>query len=420
MGRTADQTHPIFRLRPLTMALLMLCLAAFAAFMAVAYQQRPDHGWNPSDFDIFHLAGQTVWLGSFGDAYRSEAFFALQSETSTVPSTMPWTYPPQFGLVAATLAVLPVWLAYLVFTSASLGAYLLLLRRIAGPHFPTLVLTLLPVLMVGIWTGQNGFLTGSLVGLFALLALRGSARAGLPLGLMVIKPHLAVGLGILLLLSRRWGWLVQAVGVTAGTALLATLAFGAGIWPAFLDGVRESKALLAEGSYSLHRMTSAYSVLRSLDIDAQVALGLHLGLALCGLAMVQVVVVRRWQLRRVLAVATLSSQMVSPYIYDYDMTLLGVALALAAPDFAAVARRLFPLALVLTWFACLYAYASGWATYRRYLDQAGVGWEERPPALSGLAVLALIVLLLAVMHRAQRGEEGSRPRQPSLAGAAGP
>lgn len=414
MATTTDPIRPLFRLSLLTLLVLGIYLAAFVGAVAMARHYIGTlETRNLADFDIFHLAGGLAWEGALDAAYRSREFFALQAEVAGTRGFMTWSYPPQFGLVAAALALMPAWLAFLAFTGVTLAAYLVLLGRIAGAHLPAVLLTLLPVVAIGVLTGQNGFLTGSLVGLFALLARRGARGAGLPLGLMVIKPHLALGLGLYLLLSRRWRWTAQALAVVAGSALLCTLLFGLRVWPAFLEGMAESKAVLAAGSYSLHRMTSAYALLRSLGLGPDLALGLHLAVALGALALVGAAVGRGWAAERALACATLASLLVSPYVHDYDLTILGVALALMARDLAAApARRLFPLVLGLAWGAAFYTYGTGWVVHRSFVAGADLALENRPPALGGLAALALVLLLVLILHRAQRQEDRGRSRGP--------
>ncbi|MCF7778982.1 DUF2029 domain-containing protein, partial [Sulfitobacter sp. M220] len=102
--------------------------------------------------------------------------------------------------------------------------------------FHTILVLFLPLTMLIIRSGQNSFLTGGLIGLTCLLALRQSRWSGVPLGLMAIKPHLALGVGIWSLLDRRWGMAVQSFAVISIFAALATLVFGTGIWAAAFGG----------------------------------------------------------------------------------------------------------------------------------------------------------------------------------------
>lgn len=313
------------------LAVLILICSATIAYTALQLHDPALLGLEPlaTDLTTFHIVGMMAWGGDLPDAYSAEQLFRHQREVNEGANAMPWSYPPPFGLAAAALAAMPLPLAYLAFVAGSLAAYLLVLRRLAGEGFPMLVLMMMPVLMVNIRSGQNGFLTGALVGLLALLCLRGSPRAGLPLGLMAMKPHLGIALALLLLLTRRWRWLGQAVAVAAAAALASTLAFGPAVWPAFLGGAEAAAGFLEAGAYRFYRMTSAYAAARSFGLASDPAFALQAAVALGALAAVAMAVAERWALRRLLALAAMATPMVSPYSYDYDLTIFGVGLALA-------------------------------------------------------------------------------------------
>lgn len=415
MSDSDEPVAPILRMRPVTMAVLLVMLSSWVLLVASAFRLKHMGEVRPSliDFDIFHIVGRMYWQGTLETAYRFELFKAHQGVLSDGTAQMPWTYPPPFGLVAAGLALLPVWGAHLLFVSTTLAAYLLVLRRLAGEHFHGVFLGVLPLLCLNVLTGQNGLLTGALVGLFALLSLRRPGGGGVPLGLMIVKPHLALGLGVFLVLSRRWATLAVAVAAAAGAALLSTLAFGPGIWGAFLHGVEESGAFLEQGLYPLQRMTSIYAGLRSFGIDPRVAFGVHAAVALGALAMVQLAVAQGWRAERVLAVAMLATLLVSPYNYDYDLPILGVALALVLRTLGDPwSRRRFPLAFALTLFVGTYPLVVSLhfetEFVRSYLALAG-----EPYALAAFAYLGLAVLLFAMMWKEERTGV-ARARHPVL------
>lgn len=399
-----DSAMPFLDLRPATVAALITLALALLAWKTLHFLDPALAGQAPrlTDFDVIHLAGRLAWEGRLGEAYAAEAFAPLQERLGGGGSFMPWTYPPPFDLLAAVLALMPVWLAYAAFTLPTFGAFLLVLRRLSGGRFPLALLAVLPVVYITIRCGQNGFLSAALIGSFALLALRGSRWAGLPLGLMVVKPHLALGLGLYLLLSRRWGWALQAAAVAALACLLSLLAFGPGAWAAFLGALRESKAFLESGTYPLYRMSSLYAGLRSLGLDPGVALAGQLMGCAGGMGMIAVAVLRRWRADRALAAAILGSLTVSPYLYDYDLAVLGIALALIAPDLVAHWPRRTALALLtLGWIAGGYGFL-GTAVVDA-LHVPGATGEARPVALGAFALAALIPALLASLWKAERG-----------------
>lgn len=202
-----------------------------------------------------------------------------------------------------------------------------MLRRIAGSYLSGVVLAIMPVIILNLRTGQNGFLTGALVGAFLLAFLERRPGAGVPLGLMIIKPHLNVGAALLALLELRWSTLFCAAAVVLTALIVPTLIFGTDVWFAFVAGVRESSGFLAEGYYPLFRMTSLYASFRSFGFSANTSLILHGA----GALLVTVIFIRLWRSglepRLLAAAACITSLFVSPYNYDYDLTILGVAIA---------------------------------------------------------------------------------------------
>lgn len=175
-----------------------------------------------ADFKVFHLVGGMVWSGEVGEAYYAETMIPLERALSGENIFLPWTYPPPFDLVVAPLGLLPLWLAYLAFIGPTLALYLLVLRRIGGAHASLALVATFPAICIMISCGQNGFLTGGLVGLACLLLLRQDDRralwSGIPLGLMMIKPHLAVCLALHVLASRRWRVAAFAVAISSSPA----------------------------------------------------------------------------------------------------------------------------------------------------------------------------------------------------------
>lgn len=350
-----------------------------------------------SDFDILHIAGRMVWRGDIADAYHLPALLRVQQELTGQQDFLPWAYPPPFNLVVAVLATLPVSLAYLLFTGTTLAAFLFVLRRIAGPLFPALLIALFPVLFITVTCGQNGFLTGALIGLTCLGLVHGRAMAGLPLGLMVIKPHLAVGVAVCALAMRRWACLAVAA-VTAGlAAALATAVLGPAIWPAFLRGADEASANLAAGLYPLFRMISVYAALRSLDLPAAVALAAQAVTAVTALGFVLLALRRGVPRRQVVGLAVVAGLLVSPYAYDYDLSLYGIGLALLLPDLLDRASRREQAALLgLGWVTSGYGFVAG--TINEHLVAASA---EPPVALSlpGPFLLILLALMWHVLRR---------------------
>jgi hypothetical protein len=314
---------------------------------------------------------------------------------------LPWTYPPPFNLVLAPLGLLPLGVAYVLFVGATAAAYLLVLRRIAGAHLPLVLMAILPVLVVNLSCGQNGFLSGALLGAAALLLMAQKSLAGIPVGLMVIKPHMAVPFA--LLAFGRWRFAGVALGLALALCLAATAAFGPGIWAAFLGGVSEAKTFLAEGQYLLFRMISAYATARSFGLPAGVALAAQIISAALALGLVAQALARGRPLREALGLAALAAPFISPYAYDYDLTIFGIGLALLMPALAARASRAELIRLTVL---SAIASGTGMATNTQHelvFGRGPVDPSQLPPSLSFLLLAPLVGLIWTTLRRAPRG-----------------
>lgn len=347
------------------------------------------------DFDAFYIAGQMIWEGRLAEAYDPAVMMARQSLHAEGQIFMPWSYPPPFNLVAAVLPFGSRGLSYGLFIGLTLACYLLVLRKLAGPWLTGVLLATLPGLAVEVRTGQNGLLTGALAGVFCLLLLREKRSAGAALGLMVLKPHLAVGLGVLTLLQRRWSVLALGFAVVGAACLLSTLLLGAEVWPAFFEGARLAKINMAAGIYPLYRMTSVYATLFSLGLSAQLALALHVCGTLLAFGSILVALRRNWPPARALGVTMLATLAFSPYNYDYDMTILTLGLALLAPDLMRHSLPWERFALLAAAWLC-----TGWGMLLRNVK--GDSYDSVWLSLGGLGFVLTCALCWRILLRIPR------------------
>lgn len=354
-----------------------------------------------NDFDAFNIAGRLALEGKAEQAYSAPLLFEAQKRMIGQSEFMPWAYPPQFTVIAMGLALLPVGLAYCLFTGLTLALYVLVLSRIAGPLLPGVVVAMLMTFVVLIRTGQNGFLTGALIGWFILAFDKRKASAGVQLGLMIIKPHLAAGIALLGLLGKRFAALAIAAVVVVVTSLLATAILGAGIWKAFMNAAREATTLLAAGHYPLFRMTSIYACLRSFGLDAETALTFHAIGAVAAVLAIIGLWFKAKSPRLVMAGTMVGSLFISPYNYDYDLSILGLAIALVLPDLLARTRSWEMVLLCgLTWLT------TGWGilVYSIVLlggrtDPAGIGNDTVYWSFPAIGLTILVVAAARILRR---------------------
>lgn len=148
----------------------------------------------PASFDFidFFRAAQSAFNGTLAREYRI-------------------IYPPQFAFFLAPLGSLSFGMAYAVFIIPAAALYVWLLSRLSRDRvLLLLLLSIIPIEIV-IHSGQNGLITGTLVALASIGIVRQRWWAGVPLGLLIIKPHLAIAIGLYVILSRSWRTAIAAI-----------------------------------------------------------------------------------------------------------------------------------------------------------------------------------------------------------------
>ena len=214
---------------------------------------------------------------------------------------------------------------------------------------------------------------------------------------MVIKPHLAVAFAVYTLVNRRWGAAFVAALTVTVTSVLATVVLGPNVWIAFFDGVKEARVFLEQGFYPLFRMVSPFAAALTFGFSAFTAMIAQALVA--SLALIAVVVAsRRFSLRQSLGVTAIASLLISPYAYDYDLPILGIAFALLLPDLTRLGTDRERLVLYgLSLFACGFSIG-------QLARSSSSGTVEGPMSLS-LSGLALVAIL-GVTWRILRRDEG--------------
>ncbi|HEY0202727.1 MAG TPA: glycosyltransferase family 87 protein [Acetobacteraceae bacterium] len=317
---------------------LLLTIAAVAcAFTPLDDLYKMATAPEPLYPDFFGLwtFGRYLLSHAPGSIYDGHGLLDYQVGLGVRPgSDYPFHYPPWILLLLAPFGALPYPIA--------LGAWLLLtfaayVAALAAWRWPWPVLGLLltaPATAVCAIVGQNGFATGALLlGGLRLLRVR-PLLAGALLGSMVIKPQLAVMVPFVLLLGKHWRAMAGACLSVAVLTLAATLAFGPGIWGAWLDYMRGHAAALSEGhQVLLEMMPTVTSAVLLLGGGTTTARLIQVAAVLAGLLAV-------WRVRaddgpESLAAVTLATILATPYAFHYDLpAVTGALLAVIAARMA--------------------------------------------------------------------------------------
>jgi alpha-1,2-mannosyltransferase len=282
-----------------------------------------------TDFVSFYAAGKLALAGTPALAYSQVAHAAAEA-AATAPGIAYqfFFYPPIYLFVCVPLALLPYMVGFVLFQVATLGAWLLVMRRImqeAGWAWCLPVLAY-PAVFWTLGLGQNSFLTAALLGAMTLLLDERPIVAGVVLGLLCYKPHLALLAPVALAAGGRWRTLSAAAATVVALVCLSVALFGLDTWSDYLTAFAGSQTVYETGRVDLAGFITPYGAARVLGVGAGAARVLQ------GVASLLVAVAVAWIWRRDPGPAERSAALAAgillsvPLALVYDLMLLTVAI----------------------------------------------------------------------------------------------
>lgn len=289
------------------------------------------------DFLNVYAAGRMVNEGRPAAVYDWPQHAAVETEVLPHAGYYGWHYPPPFLALAAPLARLPYLGALAVYSALTLVLYglsvlVLLDERGWRLRGDALVLTLaFPAAFINFGHGQNGFLTAALLtGGLGLLDRR-PWLAGVLIGLLAYKPQFGLLIPVALLAAGAWAAIAAAAVTVLATAALSAWVFGLDAWFAFVQSWQLTRTVILEqGATGWEKIVSLFSAARGLGAPLAVAYGVQaLGAVLAALA-VALLWYRSADHRLRIASLALALPLGTPYVLDYDLTVLLPAIAALA------------------------------------------------------------------------------------------
>ncbi len=312
---------------------ILLAFAHAAALAALLFMSRTgvDARGEPlgSDFVSFWSAGRLAWQGHAAAAYDPAAHHA--AEQAFFGASLGWYaffYPPIFLLLCAPLGALPYFAALALWLTGTAAALAAALRALSPRLVTPLTLAAFPAVFTTIGHGQNAFLTAAVFACAALWLDRRPALAGALLGGIAFKPQLALLLPMALMLTGRWRALAAMTGTAAALAGGSALIFGLDAWTAFLAEIPMSRATLEQGLVDPAKMQSVFAAVRVLGGGVGLAYAAQ-GAAAAG-ALVALARARPRDGRALVALAATLTCLTTPFLLDYDLTLLIVPVVVLA------------------------------------------------------------------------------------------
>jgi hypothetical protein len=199
-----------------------------------------------TDHVQYYVVGRLVAEGHAEQVYDQGVMSARQAEEGgpAWKGWLPFRYPPFYAVCFSLTSRLPYEASWALWTAASLLALVAagwaLGVRPLGLWLGW-ALCFFPV-FAAVSYGQNSLLSLALLALtFALLRRARPVAAGLVAGLLLYKPQLLLGVGVVWLLDRRRGW-PALLGLAATGAVLAGLTFW--LMPEAVEAYRKALGLI--------------------------------------------------------------------------------------------------------------------------------------------------------------------------------
>ncbi|MGA7579093.1 MAG: glycosyltransferase family 87 protein [Desulfobaccales bacterium] len=322
--------------RATVIAGVILAAVALVAYIGIVHAAwnfatltTPDQRPLAPDFANFWSAAKLARSGKAAAAYDLDRLYQVEEQVFGTHSRYGsgWYYPPTFLLAVLPLGWLPYVPALLIWLTVTMALYSLVWSRLCTHPILIPLFFLFPAMFHNFLIGQNGFLTGALLG-GGLMILDGWPLAGGCLfGLMTYKPQLVILVFPALLLARRWKALSAAVATSLLLILISVAVFGYQLWFTYFQAMALPMREVAMGSAPWRIMPTFFVAVRAAGGGVTAAYLVQ------GLVMLAVAAGVAWVWRQPAAplasrgtVLILGVLLFTPYEFDYDLVILALAL----------------------------------------------------------------------------------------------
>ncbi|HEX4198638.1 MAG TPA: glycosyltransferase family 87 protein [Caulobacteraceae bacterium] len=290
-----------------------------------------------TDWMVFHGAARSFLGGHLAILFDGDRFTSFLNQSYAKQLTMklpfrPWVYPPSYLLLVLPFGLLEFMVSYVVFqlaTAAALGASVVASAgRDRATAFVIAGAALLsPAAAFNAASGQNAFLIAALLIAGVRLMRDRPMLAGVVLGLLSIKPQLAIMAPIALIAARQWRTLFAAAATAFALTAASALVIGPEPWIIWLQQTLAN--LVAPGAkwteYGRMWGDSVWTCAVLLGAPPMLASILQLAATLFSTVAVAVAFHRPFSQPVRIAVLLAATCLAAPYWSPYDAVLLALA-----------------------------------------------------------------------------------------------
>ena len=193
----------------------------------------------------------------------------------------------------------------------------------------TAMVAVSPAVLGNFFHGQAGTLfAAALISALYLLHRRPYA-AGVLLGLVTVKPHLAVVVVFIVLATGNWRAIIAGSATMLVIIAASVVMFGTQPWVNYFTVIMHEQSVFIREMKLAYRQffVTPYGTLRSVGLGMYAALVIQAGLSIAAIGAALAVWLRSNDLSLKVLAAGLATVIASPYLNNYDMTIVVLGLA---------------------------------------------------------------------------------------------
>ena len=308
----------------------VLFFAIYAQRIWAEYgNQTPGHPPRFVDFFAIWSYAKLASMHPAAELYNSALLHARQVSLGMDPRDQtPFPYPATFLFMLWPLSLLPYGFAYLVWVAGTLALFVWAVVATCS-RLPLCVLGAIvaPATTLTIVGGQSGFLAAALMIAGVRLAGSRPILGGILIGLLSYKPQLGLLVPIAFVAAGWWLAFAAACATAIGLAVVATLAFGWAVWPAWVAMLPAYAEMFDRFTATLRYRPTVMANLQMAGFTLPVAKGVQ-AIATLGVAILVWRCFRRYPGRLAAAALLVGTFLATPHAFFYDLPVVTGALAL--------------------------------------------------------------------------------------------
>ncbi|WP_420483491.1 glycosyltransferase family 87 protein [Burkholderia cepacia] len=362
-----------------------------------------------SGFTVFWSASHLMRHGSPWQVYDVPAFSRALADLFPITAGhafLPWLYPPSYLLVVAPFSLLPYAIGYPLFIALGIVLLGVSTWRVSGlaatpgaKRIGWLALLASPGVLVTATYGQNAMLTATCAALAVHFVDRRPVLAGFFMGLLSVKPQLALLFPFVLIAARAWRAFAWAAAFATAFTALGIATGGIESLHLFMQNAGALRSLIIEhGVPFWFASPTPFAAFRLAGLSPALAYVGQAGIAAVAIAAACFVWHRHQDARLRVATLFIATLAVNPYVWHYELSWLCVPIAcmiaIGSQDGWLRGEQGF---VAILWALPLYEFLNPWM----HLPQIG-------PLVTSIALL----MLLRRGRFASRGTRAAHIRAP--------